>query len=165
MRRKRLETARWGAVSDRRHSAAFSRFLRDSEKTSRKSVTPREPRALGCTLSPPRMRRALLISWVACLVTTHQARLIGRCDLAKLLHQEDMDGFEGYSLSDWLCLAFVESHFNISKVNENADGSFDYGIFQINSHYWCTDHQSHSVNICHLECQGLPRARAGAGGR
>ncbi|XP_032947591.1 lysozyme-like protein 6 isoform X2 [Rhinolophus ferrumequinum] len=111
------------------------------------------------------MRRALLISWVACLVTTHQARLIGRCDLAKLLHQEDMDGFEGYSLSDWLCLAFVESHFNISKVNENADGSFDYGIFQINSHYWCTDHQSHSVNICHLECQGLPRARAGAGGR
>lgn len=103
MRRKRLETARWGAVSDRGHSAAFSRFLRDSEKTSRKSVTPREPRALGCTLSPPRMTRALLISWVACLVTTHQARLIDRCDLAKLLHQEDMDGFEGYSLSDCEC--------------------------------------------------------------
>nr|XP_019600619.1 PREDICTED: lysozyme-like protein 6 [Rhinolophus sinicus] len=49
------------------------------------------------------MRRALLISLVACLVTIHQARLIDRCDLAKLLHQEDMDGFEGYSLSDCEC--------------------------------------------------------------
>lgn len=58
-------------------------------------------------------------------------------------------------------MAFVESNFNISKVNENADGSFDYGIFQINSHYWCTDHQSHSENICHLECQGLAGAREG----
>lgn len=46
------------------------------------------------------MRRALLISLVACLVTIHQARLIDRCALAKLLQQEDMDGFEGYSLSD-----------------------------------------------------------------
>ncbi|KAM5213211.1 lysozyme-like protein 6 isoform 1-T1 [Hipposideros larvatus] len=101
------------------------------------------------------MRMALFIALVGCLVTIHQARLINRCDLAKLLHQEEMDGFEGFSLSDWLCLAFVESNFNTSKVNENADGSFDYGIFQINSHYWCNDHQSHSENICHLECQEL----------
>ncbi|KAM5213216.1 lysozyme-like protein 6 isoform 2-T3 [Hipposideros larvatus] len=104
------------------------------------------------------MRMALFIALVGCLVTIHQARLINRCDLAKLLHQEEMDGFEGFSLSDWLCLAFVESNFNTSKVNENADGSFDYGIFQINSHYWCNDHQSHSENICQLECQGLARA-------
>ncbi|XP_044900244.1 uncharacterized protein LOC105260083 isoform X13 [Felis catus] len=54
-----------------------------------------------------------------------------------------------------LCLAFVESNFNLSKVNENADGSFDYGIFQINSHYWCNDYKSHSENICHEDCKGL----------
>uniref|UniRef100_A0A8I3P6E3 Uncharacterized protein n=1 Tax=Canis lupus familiaris TaxID=9615 RepID=A0A8I3P6E3_CANLF len=52
-----------------------------------------------------------------------------------------------------LCLAFVESRFNISKGNENADGSF-----QINSHYWCNDDRSHSENICHEDCQGLPSA-------
>uniref|UniRef100_A0A8C0JL19 Uncharacterized protein n=1 Tax=Canis lupus dingo TaxID=286419 RepID=A0A8C0JL19_CANLU len=52
-----------------------------------------------------------------------------------------------------LCLAFVESRFNISKGNENADGSF-----QINSHYWCNDDRSHSENICHEDCQGLARA-------
>uniref|UniRef100_A0A8C8XUI1 Glycosyl hydrolases family 22 (GH22) domain-containing protein n=1 Tax=Panthera leo TaxID=9689 RepID=A0A8C8XUI1_PANLE len=55
----------------------------------------------------------------------------------------------------WLCLAFVESNFNLSKVNENADGSFDYGVFQINSHYWCNDHKSHSENICHEDCKEL----------
>lgn len=49
----------------------------------------------------------------------------------------------------------MESNFNLSKVNENADGSFDYGIFQINSHYWCNDYKSHSENICHEDCKGL----------
>ncbi|XDA81014.1 hypothetical protein R6Z07M_010958 [Ovis aries] len=108
--------------------------------------------------SPPRMTSPLLISLVSCLVAVDQASLIGRCDLAKVLHQEDLDGFEGYSLTDWLCLAFVESDFNITKVNENTDGSFDYGIFQINSHYWCNDYQSHTENNCQVDCQGLAGA-------
>lgn len=43
----------------------------------------------------------------------------------------------------------------MSKVNENIDGSFDYGIFQINSRYWCNDYQSHSENFCRVNCQGL----------
>uniref|UniRef100_A0ABI7XXN7 Glycosyl hydrolases family 22 (GH22) domain-containing protein n=1 Tax=Felis catus TaxID=9685 RepID=A0ABI7XXN7_FELCA len=60
-----------------------------------------------------------------------------------------------FSLFEGLCLAFVESNFNLSKVNENADGSFDYGIFQINSHYWCNDYKSHSENICHEDCKEL----------
>ncbi|XP_059990216.1 lysozyme-like protein 6 isoform X2 [Lagenorhynchus albirostris] len=104
------------------------------------------------------MTTLLLISLGSCLVAVNQASLINRCDLANVLHQEDLDGFEGYSLSDWLCLAFVESHFNITKVNENTDGSFDYGIFQINSHYWCNDDKSHTENICQVDCQGLARA-------
>ncbi|KAI4566770.1 hypothetical protein MJG53_015447 [Ovis ammon polii x Ovis aries] len=104
------------------------------------------------------MTSPLLISLVSCLVAVDQASLIGRCDLAKVLHQEDLDGFEGYSLTDWLCLAFVESDFNITKVNENTDGSFDYGIFQINSHYWCNDYQSHTENNCQVDCQGLAGA-------
>ncbi|XP_072603067.1 lysozyme C-like [Vulpes vulpes] len=53
-----------------------------------------------------------------------------------------------------LCLAFVESRFNISKGHENTDGSFDYGIFQIYRHFCCKDYRSHSENICHEDCQG-----------
>ncbi|XP_061248173.1 lysozyme-like protein 6 isoform X2 [Bos javanicus] len=116
------------------------------------------PLTLHRASSPPRMTSPLLISLASCLVAVNQASLIGRCDLAKVLHQEDLDGFEGYSLTDWLCLAFVESDFNITKVNENTDGSFDYGIFQINSHYWCNDYQSHTENNCQVDCQGLARA-------
>ncbi|XP_027953188.1 lysozyme-like protein 6, partial [Eumetopias jubatus] len=101
------------------------------------------------------MTGTLLMSLVSCLIAISQASLINRCDLARVLHKEDLDGFEGYSLNDWLCLALVESKFNISKVNENADGRFDYGIFQINSHSWCNDYQSHSENICHEDCQDL----------
>ncbi|KAB1266042.1 Lysozyme-like protein 6 [Camelus dromedarius] len=97
----------------------------------------------------------LLVSLASCLLAIKQASPISRCDLAKVLHEEDLDGFEGYSLSDWLCLAFAESAFNITKVDENTDGSFDYGIFQINSHYWCNDYQSHTENICHVDCQEL----------
>ncbi|EHB07089.1 Lysozyme-like protein 6 [Heterocephalus glaber] len=100
----------------------------------------------------------LLISLASCLLIVNQASIIRHCDLARVLHQEHLDGFEGYSLSDWLCLAFVESNFNISKVNENVDGSFDYGIFQINSHYWCNNYQSHSENYCHVDCEVLTRA-------
>ncbi|XP_032255598.1 lysozyme-like protein 6 [Phoca vitulina] len=101
------------------------------------------------------MMGTLFVSLVSCLIATSQASLIDRCDLARVLYKEDLDGFEGYSLADWPCLAFVESKFNISKVNENADGSFDYGIFQINSHYWCNDYRSHSEDICHEDCQDL----------
>ncbi|XP_004707295.1 lysozyme-like protein 6 [Echinops telfairi] len=101
------------------------------------------------------MTRALLVSLVSCLLALHQARVIQRCDMAKLLYKEDLHGFEGYSLNDWLCLAFVESKFNTSKINENADGSFDYGVFQINSHYWCNDYLSHSENLCQMDCTEL----------
>ncbi|XP_537611.5 LOW QUALITY PROTEIN: lysozyme-like protein 6 [Canis lupus familiaris] len=96
------------------------------------------------------MTRVLFMSLVSFLIAINQASLINRCDLARVLRKEDLDGFEGYSLNDWLCLAFVESRFNISKVNENADGSF-----QINSHYWCNDYRSHSENICHADCQDI----------
>ncbi|XP_007958111.1 lysozyme-like protein 6 [Orycteropus afer afer] len=101
------------------------------------------------------MTKVLLIYLVSCLLAISQAAIMRRCDMAKLLYKEELHGFEGYALSDWLCLAFVESKFNTSKISDNADGSFDYGIFQINSHYWCNDYLSHSENLCHVDCIGL----------
>ncbi|CAD7679469.1 unnamed protein product [Nyctereutes procyonoides] len=60
-----------------------------------------------------------------------------------------------FYVSSWLCLAFVESRFNISKGNKNGIGSFDYGIFQIYRHFCCKDYWSHSENICHEDCQDI----------
>lgn len=65
---------------------------------------------LHCVSSPLRMTTLLLISLVSCLVAVNQASLINRCDLANVLHQEDLDGFEGYSLSDCEYRFFTHSH-------------------------------------------------------
>ncbi|EFB12848.1 hypothetical protein PANDA_022480, partial [Ailuropoda melanoleuca] len=64
---------------------------------------PSEPRALDRTFCPPKMTGALLVSLVSCLIAVSQASIINRCDLARVLHKEDLDGFEGYSLNDCEC--------------------------------------------------------------
>lgn len=39
-----------------------------------------------------------------------------------------------------MCLARWESSYNTQATNYNSgDRSTDYGIFQINSHWWCND--------------------------
>uniref|UniRef100_A0AAR2JFJ0 lysozyme n=1 Tax=Pygocentrus nattereri TaxID=42514 RepID=A0AAR2JFJ0_PYGNA len=40
-----------------------------------------------------------------------------------------------------VCLANAESSFNTRITNKNSDGSTDYGIFQINNRWWCSDGQ------------------------
>lgn len=85
------------------HMAALCRFLSGSEKTSGTSVRSSEQWALNCTFSSPKMTGTLLMSLVSCLISISQASLINRCDLARVLRKEDLDGFEGYSLNDCEC--------------------------------------------------------------
>lgn len=77
----------------------FSDFQRESQQVCETLRTT----GSQLTFAPPRMTRALFISLFSCLVAINQASVINRCDLAKLLHQEDLDGFEGYSVSDCEC--------------------------------------------------------------
>lgn len=55
-----------------------------------------------------------------------------------------------------MCLAKAESSYNTRVTNYNpGDKSTDYGIFQINSHYWCNDGKTpNAVNGCHVSCKG-----------
>lgn len=54
-----------------------------------------------------------------------------------------------------ICLAFYESSFNTNAVGpKNYDGSRDYGIFQINSRWWCTNGAGKSANGCRISCNG-----------
>lgn len=52
-----------------------------------------------------------------------------------------------------VCLTEWESHYNTQAVNHNV-GSTDYGIFQINSRWWCDDHQTQTANGCRIDCKG-----------
>lgn len=55
-----------------------------------------------------------------------------------------------------VCLAQHESNFNTKATNYNSGGqSTDYGIFQINSRYWCSDGKTpKAVNACGISCSG-----------
>uniref|UniRef100_A0A3P9PDF8 lysozyme n=1 Tax=Poecilia reticulata TaxID=8081 RepID=A0A3P9PDF8_POERE len=55
----------------------------------------------------------------------------------------------------WVCLTQHESGFNTRATNRNRDGSTDYGIFQINSRWWCRDGGVSRSNGCGINCKLL----------
>ncbi|KAH0628911.1 hypothetical protein JD844_010546 [Phrynosoma platyrhinos] len=51
-----------------------------------------------------------------------------------------------------VCLTEHESSYNTKAINNNGN-SRDYGIFQINSKYWCDDGKTAGAkNACHIKC-------------
>ncbi|KAI5224754.1 Lysozyme C [Manis pentadactyla] len=61
------------------------------------------------------------------------------------------------SRENGMCLMKWESNYNTRAINYNHPSkSTDYGIFQINSRYWCEDGKTpRSVNACHIPCSAL----------
>ncbi|XP_061576787.1 lysozyme C [Cololabis saira] len=92
---------------------------------------------------------------VVLLVGVASARQYQRCEWARALKSYGMDGYHGYSLANWVCLTRWESSYNTQATNHNTDGSTDYGIFQINSRWWCSDGRTKSANACNIPCSEL----------
>ncbi|KAM6041226.1 lysozyme C [Theristicus caerulescens] len=81
-----------------------------------------------------------------------QGIFIPRCNLVKILRQHGFEGFVGKTVADWVCLVKHESSYNTRAFNDNGP-SRDYGIFQINSKYWCEDGKTRgSKNACRISC-------------
>ncbi|XP_051026816.1 lysozyme C-1 [Acomys russatus] len=101
--------------------------------------------------------KALLTLGLLLLSVTVQAKVFERCELARTLKASAMDGYRSVKLADWVCLAQHESGYNTRATNYNpGDQSTDYGIFQINSRYWCDDGKTpRSVNGCGIPCSAL----------
>ncbi|XP_061118965.1 lysozyme C-like [Conger conger] len=89
------------------------------------------------------------------LVAAASAREFTRCELARALKEAGMDGYYGVSLGDWVCLSRWESDYNTDAIHHDYDGSTDYGIFQINSRWWCDDGKGPTSNACHIPCSSL----------
>ncbi|XP_007664318.1 lysozyme-like protein 4 isoform X1 [Ornithorhynchus anatinus] len=100
------------------------------------------------------MKIFMTLSLINCLIVSNVAKLLSRCEVANKLSDEGLDGYDGYSLENWVCLAFFASKFNTTAEHKEEDGSTSYGIFQINSKEWCTNHEEHSRNRCHHLCSG-----------
>ncbi|XP_044029810.1 lysozyme C-like [Siniperca chuatsi] len=89
------------------------------------------------------------------LVAAASAKVFQRCEWARVLKSHGMDGYNHISLANWVCLSKWESDYNTRAVNHNTDGSTDYGIFQINSRWWCDNGRTQSSNACHIRCSEL----------
>ncbi|XP_030049767.1 lysozyme C-1 [Microcaecilia unicolor] len=89
------------------------------------------------------------------LVLKSEARVYSKCELASALKRGGMAGYHGITLANWMCLAYYESGYNTAAVNNNGP-SRDYGIFQINSYWWCNDGKTRgSKNACGISCSSL----------
>uniref|UniRef100_A0A6B2E4T7 lysozyme n=1 Tax=Phlebotomus kandelakii TaxID=1109342 RepID=A0A6B2E4T7_9DIPT len=76
-----------------------------------------------------------------------------RCELARELAGH---GFPRHELPDWICLVESESNFDTRSINKhNSDGSWDWGLFQINDRYWCRGHYPESKNVCGIDCEEM----------
>ncbi|XP_010592528.1 sperm acrosome membrane-associated protein 3 [Loxodonta africana] len=95
------------------------------------------------------------VSLLSCLLATSEAKVYSRCELARLLQEFGLDGYRGYSLADWICLAYFTSGFNTAAVDHEADGSTNNGIFQISSRKWCNNFDSKAPNLCRMYCTDL----------
>ena len=91
----------------------------------------------------------LLILSILIFATSNQinAKIYTKCELARKL-----DGtFSRNKLPDWMCLVKHESSYNSrTKGPRNKNGSYDYGIFQINDKYWCK--VGSAGGDCNIDC-------------
>lgn len=74
------------------------------------------------------------------------------CDVAKYLRRA---GFPSSTIGTMVCISKYESSFNCDATNKNTDGSTDYGLFEINSYYWCSGDATSKYNECGTSCQSL----------
>jgi lysozyme C len=68
---------------------------------------------------------------LALIVSLANAKIWDFCELAELLRCRH--GFSMEELPHWMCLIENESSYNQGAMNkQNSDGSWDWGLFQIN---------------------------------
>ncbi|XP_072440480.1 lysozyme C-1-like [Chiloscyllium punctatum] len=107
-----------------------------------------------CTRS---MKKLLFLSTI---LTITRAKTFDKCELARIFKRAGLDGFEGYSLQNWVCTAFYESAYNSAALNiEWHQGkilSMDCGIFQINRFWWCLDNDTPvTLRNCGMSCSAF----------
>lgn len=77
------------------------------------------------------------------------AKILDRCELAKLLKNADITGDNLYK---WVCIG-QQVGLDTSRNHSNPNGVGSYGIFQISDEYWCS--KSGSGKMCGISCKKL----------
>ena len=74
------------------------------------------------------------------------------CDVVSYLKKA---GFPSSTWGTMTCIAKYESSWNCDANNKNVDGSTDYGLFEINSYYWCSGDPTSKYDECGTSCSSL----------
>ncbi|XP_042133899.2 lysozyme-like protein 1 isoform X1 [Peromyscus maniculatus bairdii] len=101
------------------------------------------------------MKAAGVLALIISLSIVAESKLYTRCKLAKIFVKAGLDNYGGFSLGNWICMAYYESRYNTSVQTLLDDGTVDYGIFQINSFTWCRSDRIRQKNHCHVACSAL----------
>ncbi|CAH2108602.1 unnamed protein product [Euphydryas editha] len=98
------------------------------------------------------MKCAVVIFALAVVVLQSEAKTFTRCELVQQLRSH---GFPEDKLRDWVCLVEHESSRSTNKIGKvNKNGSRDYGLFQINDKYWCSNTSTPGKD-CNVTCSDL----------
>ncbi|XP_006215990.1 lysozyme-like protein 1 [Vicugna pacos] len=101
------------------------------------------------------MKAASILTLIGCLAMAAEPKVYTRCKLAKIFARANLDNYQGFTLGNWICMAYYESRYNTTAQTDLEDGSTDYGIFQINSYTWCRRGTLQERNYCHVACSAL----------
>ncbi|NP_001004951.1 MGC89221 protein precursor [Xenopus tropicalis] len=83
---------------------------------------------------------------------------LDRCSVVRAIRNGGVIGIKGYTLGDYVCLAYQASRYDTS-LNRSPT---EYGIFQINSYWWCDDGRTVGrKNLCGMSCRSLLNSNIG----
>ncbi|XP_043859530.1 sperm acrosome membrane-associated protein 3 [Dromiciops gliroides] len=100
----------------------------------------------------PRNSVLAIVSLISCFLASSEAKIYSRCEIVHLFQHNGLDGYWGYHLADWVCLAYYASDFNTAALDHETDRRNNNGIFQIYSWCWCNDYHTPVVNKCNIHC-------------
>ncbi|XP_068118797.1 lysozyme C-like [Hyperolius riggenbachi] len=77
---------------------------------------------------------------------------LDKCTVLDALRNSDVIGIKGYTLEDFMCMVHHASFYD-HTLNRSPP---EYGIFQINSYWWCNDGYTRGrKNLCGVSCNAL----------
>ncbi|KAJ0175804.1 hypothetical protein K1T71_008963 [Dendrolimus kikuchii] len=96
--------------------------------------------------------KTIIVLVVVGVLGLTEAKRFTRCELVRELRNQ---GFPEDQLRDWVCLVENESMGDSGIVGGvNSNGSRDYGLFQINDKYWCSNTSTPGKD-CNVTCDEL----------
>ncbi|KAG8129776.1 hypothetical protein E2320_016501 [Naja naja] len=109
------------------------------------------------------MKALMTLSLLIFFTAGRETKIFARCHLASFLKLHGLDGYRGIHLNDFplspfklgICLVHHGSGFNSKSVTSRKNRLIQFfGIFQINSYWWCDNNQGYSANLCKVSCSG-----------